>query len=69
MIKYTTLYIYSVLYLSHMYEIKEFWRLSVGTETKKDESSTGRVWAAVFDHVTARSRFARVLKLINLLSL
>jgi len=28
---------------------------SVGTETKEDESSTGRVWAAGFHHVMARS--------------
>jgi hypothetical protein len=35
----------------------------VGTGTKEDESSTGRVWAAGFHHVTARSRLARVLKL------
>jgi hypothetical protein len=28
---------------------------------KKDESSTGRVWAAGFHQVTARSRLARVL--------
>jgi hypothetical protein len=28
----------------------------VGTETKEDESSTGRVWAAGFHRVTARSR-------------
>ena len=39
-------------------------RGSVGTGTKEDESSTGRVWAAGFHHVTARSRLARVLKLI-----
>jgi hypothetical protein len=31
--------------------------------TKEDESSTGRVWAAGFHHVTARSRLAHVLKL------
>jgi len=37
--------------------------------TKEDESSTGRVWAVGFHHVTARSRLARVLKLINLLFL
>jgi len=30
-------------------------RRSVGTGTKEDESSTGRVWAAGFHHVTARS--------------
>jgi hypothetical protein len=32
---------------------------------KEDESSTGCVWAVVFHHVTARSRLARVLKLMN----
>jgi hypothetical protein len=37
----------------------------VSTEAKEDESSTGRVWAAGFHHVTARSRLARVLELIN----
>jgi hypothetical protein len=31
----------------------------------KDESRTGRVWAAGLHHVTARSRLARVLKLMN----
>jgi len=40
-------------------------RGSVGTGTKEDESSTGRFWAAGFRHVTARSRLARVLKLMN----
>jgi hypothetical protein len=30
---------------------------------KEDESSTGRVWAAGFHHVMARSRLVRVLKL------
>jgi len=34
-------------------------RGSVGTETKGEESSTGRVWTAGFHHVTARSRLAR----------
>jgi hypothetical protein len=38
---------------------------SVGTGTKEDESSTGRVWAAGFHHVTARFRLARVLNLMN----
>jgi len=38
----------------------------VGTGTKEDESSTGRVWAAGFHHVTARSRLARLLKLMYL---
>jgi len=41
----------------------------VGTGTKEDESSTGRVWAAGFHHVTARSRVARVFKLMNRLFL
>jgi hypothetical protein len=36
---------------------------------KDDESSTGRVWAAGFHHVAARSRLARVLKLTNRLFL
>jgi hypothetical protein len=40
-------------------------RESMGTGTKEDESSTGRVWAAGFHHVTARSRLAHVLKLRN----
>jgi hypothetical protein len=38
---------------------------SVGTGVKEDESSTGSVCAAVFHHVTARSRLARVWKLMN----
>jgi hypothetical protein len=41
----------------------------VGTGTEKDESSTGRVWAAGIHHVTALSRLARVLKLTNRLFL
>jgi len=40
-------------------------RGSMGTGTKEDESSTGRVWAAGFHHVTARSGLGRVLKLMN----
>ena len=44
-------------------------RGSVGTGTKEDESSTGRVWAAGFHHVTAHSRLARVLKIMNRLFL
>jgi hypothetical protein len=44
-------------------------RGSVGTGTKEDESSTGRVWAAGFHHVTARSSLARVLELMNRLFL
>jgi hypothetical protein len=39
--------------------------VSVSTGANKDESSTGRIWAAGFHHVTARSRLARVLKLMN----
>jgi hypothetical protein len=35
----------------------------------EDGSSTGRVWAAGFHHVTAHSRLARVLKFMNLFSL
>jgi hypothetical protein len=38
----------------------------VGTVKKEDESSTGRVWAAGFQHVTARSRLAGVLKIMDL---
>jgi len=41
-------------------------RGSMGTGTKGDESSTGRVCAAGFHHVTARSLLPRVLKLMNL---
>jgi len=40
-------------------------RVSVDTWTKEDESSTARVCAAGFHRVTARSRLARVLKLMN----
>jgi len=40
-------------------------RGSVGAGTKEDESSIGRVWAAVFHRVTARSRLARILKLMK----
>jgi hypothetical protein len=39
--------------------------ISVGMGTEEDESSTGRVWAAGFRHITARSRLVRVLKLMN----
>ena len=35
------------------------------TVAKEDESSTGRIWAAGFRHVTARFRLARVFKLTN----
>jgi len=44
-------------------------RGSVVAVTKEDELSTGRVWAAGFHHVTAISRLARMLKLINRLFL
>ena len=40
----------------------------MGAGTNEDEASTGSVWAAGFHHVTARSRLARILKLMNLLS-
>ena len=40
-------------------------RGSVGTGKKEDKSSTGRVWAAGFHRVTARSRLERVLKIMN----
>jgi len=32
---------------------------------KEDESSTVRIWAAGFRHVTARSRLLHVFKLVN----
>ena len=44
-------------------------RGSVGAGTKVDESSIARVWADGFHHLTARSRLARVLKLMNRLFL
>jgi len=44
-------------------------RESVGTGTKEDESSTGRLWGAGFHHVTARSRWSRVLKFMDRLFL
>jgi hypothetical protein len=44
-------------------------RGSVGMGTKEDESSTERVRAAGFHHVTARSRLAHVFKLMNRLFL
>jgi hypothetical protein len=61
------LYIYCVLAVSRRYESKGFWRYSVGTGKNEDKSSTGRVWAAGIHHVTARSRLAGVLKLMNCL--
>jgi hypothetical protein len=50
----------------------ELWQVLRGrlsTRTNEDESSTGRIWAAGFHHVTARFRLARVLKLMNRLFL
>jgi len=44
-------------------------RESVGMGTQEDESSTGRVWAAGFHRVTARSGLARILKLMSRLFL
>jgi len=44
-------------------------RGSVGAGAKEDESSTGRVWDAGFNHVTAHSRLAGALKLGNRLFL
>jgi hypothetical protein len=42
-------------------------RESVGKGALEDETSTERVWAAGVYHVMARSRLARILKLINCL--
>ena len=42
-------------------------RGSVGTGTKQDEPSTGRLWAAGFHHVSVPSRLASFLKLMNLI--
>jgi len=42
---------------------------NVGTGTKEDESSTGRVWAAGFHHVMALSDLACISKLRNCLFL
>jgi hypothetical protein len=42
---------------------------SVSTRAKEKELGTGRVWAAGFHHVAARSRLARVFKLKNSLFL
>jgi hypothetical protein len=44
-------------------------RGGVITGVKEDEPITGSVWAAGFHHVTARSRLAQVLKLMNRLFL
>jgi hypothetical protein len=48
----------------------EWWQVlrgSVSTGEKKDESSTGRILAAVFHHVSARSGLAGVLRFISLI--
>jgi hypothetical protein len=50
-------------------EWRQVLRGGVSTGAKEDELSTGRVWAAEFRHVTARSRFAGVLKLTDRLFL
>jgi hypothetical protein len=50
-------------------EWRQVLRRSVSTGVKEDETSTGRVWAAGFHYVTARSRLAGVLKLMNRLSI
>jgi hypothetical protein len=50
-------------------ERRQVLRGSVSTGVKEDESSAGRVWAAGFHHVGARSRLARVLKLLKRLFL
>jgi hypothetical protein len=64
---------YSVLSLSlflthsHTYESKGFWCFRMGTGTKEEESSTGWIWAAGFNHVMTRSCLEHVLKLISLI--
>ena len=40
-------------------------RGSVGTGTKEDESSTGRIWVVGFHHVMARSHSVCIVKLMN----
>jgi hypothetical protein len=67
---YATVYIYSVLSLSLVrLKVRDSEVLAWVRGQKEDESSTGRIWAAGFHHVTARSRLARVLKLMNRLFL
>jgi hypothetical protein len=46
-------------------EWRKILRESVSTGIKEDETSTRHVWAARIHYVTARSRLARVLKLMN----
>jgi hypothetical protein len=50
-------------------EWRQVLRGNVSTGAKKDESSTGRVSAAGFNHFTVRSRMARILKIMNSLFL
>jgi hypothetical protein len=40
-------------------ELSQVLRGSVSTGAKEEDSSTGRVWAAEFHHVTASFRLAR----------
>jgi hypothetical protein len=48
-------------------EWRQVLQRGVSTGAKEDESITGRVWAAGFHNVTARSRMAGVLKITDLL--
>jgi hypothetical protein len=50
-------------------EWRQVLRGNVSTGEKEDKSSTGRIWVAGFHNFTARSRLARVLKLMNRLFL
>jgi hypothetical protein len=50
-------------------EWRQVLRGSIGTGTKEDESSTGRVLAAECHHVKAHSCSVRILKLMNRLFL
>jgi hypothetical protein len=50
-------------------EWRQVLRGSVSTGGKKDESSTGRLWAAGFHYVTVLYCLERVLKPMNLLFL
>jgi hypothetical protein len=55
----------STFSLSHIMKVRDSDVFSMGTWTKEDELSTGRVWAAGFHHVTACCCLARILKLMN----
>jgi hypothetical protein len=50
-------------------EGRQVLRGSVATGAKKNEPSTGHIWAARFHHVTARSSLVRILKLMDCLFL